>query len=517
MKKQIVIAATAMVLAAGAVSGAGVDEAQAASKKIAINKKNFPDQVFRELVRVNYDKNKDKKLSKSEIKKAKKFGSSSCKNSVKIKPSKYAEYERKYVSDIKNFKGIEKLTNLRKLVAKETSVKTINLKKNTKLTYLEMTDGKLQKLNLNSNKKLKYVYLEYNQLTSLKMNKCKKLSTVNVTGHMVKDLKINRNKSTTVLGGKYYVPFTSTKVKETFTENDGGQLDANGNYSVYQWAEDYSSCVKKTWNGTELTTANITLGADVTAKTKTMQKITAQWQDAQGNFYFVADKDGNMVGTTVNYLYKVNVQGIIEKEIKVNDQMIFSPEFDNRCALTFMSQKDGVVALKMMTAGYRNGVLFFDTNTMKVTKQIECEFEPLSIEGDIVAGKSMYDKEVVVSKIVPGQMKKLADEETELEVVSLSSSHKIKVPLRDEYGTYDEFSVSIKDNYLYLISSAGFYKAKLTATSFKQLYGVGKLSGMQDPEMSYTMVMKSEKEIYLMSQKTEEELTTYSLQVGKIQ
>ena len=41
---------------------------------------------------------------------------------------------------------------------------------------------------------------------------CKKLSTVNVTGHMVKDLKINRNKSTTVLGGKYYVPFTRTKV-----------------------------------------------------------------------------------------------------------------------------------------------------------------------------------------------------------------------------------------------------------------------------------------------------------------
>jgi len=514
MKKQIVIAATAMVLAAGAVTGVGVDEAQAASKKIAINKKNFPDQVFRELVRVNYDKNKDKKLSASEIKKAKKFGSTSCKNSVKIKPSKYAKYTKKYVSDIKNFKGVEKLTNLTKFVATGTSVKTINLKKNKQLTYLDMAEGKLQKLDLNNNKKLKYVYLEYNQLTSLKMNKCKKLYRVDLTGHMVKNLKINRNKSTVVYGEEYYAPFERTKVKETFTQNDGGQLDVNGNYCVYQWNEDYTSCVKKTWNGTAMVSANITLSADVTTKTKAMQKITAQWQDAQGNFYFVADKDGNMVGTTVNYLYKVNAQGTIEKEIKINDQMIFSAEFENRCALTFMNQKDGVVALKMMTAGSKNGILFFDTNAMKVTKQVECDFEPMAIEGDVVAGYRSDNYEVMVSKITQGEMKKLADGETELEVVNLASSHTMSIPTR--YG-YDEFSMSIKDNYLYLISSSGFYKAKLTATSFKQLYGVGKLSGMQDSDVSYTMVMKSEKEIYLMSQKKEEETTTYSLQVGKIQ
>ena len=73
MKKQIVLAVTAMMLTAGIAAGANSMEAEAA-KKISISKKNFPDQVFRELVKSNYDKNKDKKLSSSEIKKAKKFG-----------------------------------------------------------------------------------------------------------------------------------------------------------------------------------------------------------------------------------------------------------------------------------------------------------------------------------------------------------------------------------------------------------------------------------------------------------
>ena len=61
MKKQILFAATALMLTAGVVAGSN-ESAAKAPKKIAINKKNFPDQVFRELVKSNYDKNKDKKL-----------------------------------------------------------------------------------------------------------------------------------------------------------------------------------------------------------------------------------------------------------------------------------------------------------------------------------------------------------------------------------------------------------------------------------------------------------------------
>ena len=58
MKKQLVIAAAAVMLSAGMVAGAENTEVQAASKKISINKKNFPDSVFRELVRVKFETNK---------------------------------------------------------------------------------------------------------------------------------------------------------------------------------------------------------------------------------------------------------------------------------------------------------------------------------------------------------------------------------------------------------------------------------------------------------------------------
>ena len=249
MKKQILFAATALMLTAGVVAGTNESEAKA-PKKIAINKKNFPDQVFRELVKSNYDKNKDKKLSKGEIKKAKKFGTSSTKNSIKIKKSKYGKYTKKYIKDIKNFKGIEKLTNLQKFVANETSVKTINLKKNKNLTYLEMQDGNLRKIDLNSNKKLKYVYLAYNKISSLKMNKCKKLLIVNIQGHMVKKVKINRNKATVVYGEDYYAPYAVTKVKENFSNlNKAGQMDGDGTFCVYEWAADHSNCLRKMVNG----------------------------------------------------------------------------------------------------------------------------------------------------------------------------------------------------------------------------------------------------------------------------
>lgn len=516
MKKQFMVTAMALMLATGAMCGMNDNEAQAASQKVAINKKNFPDKVFRELVKKNYDKNKDNKLSKKEIKKAKKFGSSSTKTMVKIKPSKYAKYEKKYVKDIKNFKGIEKLTNLRKLVANETSVKTINLKKNTKLNYLQMEDGKLTKLNLNKNTKLKYVYLNYNQLTSLKMNKCKKLLDVEIYGHMVKDLKIDRNKKTKVKGEAYYAPFEVAEVKETFTTlNDGGTIDVNGNYCVYEWANDYSACVKKTMGEGTMTSVSMAMDSATITKAKAMQNITAQWQDAQGNFYFIADKDGDMVANTVNHLYKVNAQGAIEKEIVLNDMMNIPSGYNGRYHLYYMNQNEGVVSLKMTTGGDNNGVVYFDMNTMRVTKQVECDFMPTSTEGDVVVGTSgEYFPMVVVSKIPTGKIKEFEDGST-IELCQLSSAHKMEIPLRNVYGM--GYSVYVKNNYVYAISGEGFFKAKLTANKFTQLYGISKIANMQNPDMKYTMTMAGENEIYLMCSTTEENeegeaVTTYTLQ-----
>ncbi len=527
MKKQFMVTAMALMLATGAMCGMNGNEAQAASKKVAINKKNFPDKVFRELVKKNYDKNKDNKLSKKEIKNAKKFGSSSTKTMVKIKPSKYAKYQKKYVKDIKNFKGIEKLTNLQKLVADETTVKTINLKKNTKLNFLQMQDGKLTKLNLNKNTKLKYVYLSYNQLTSLKMEKCKKLLDVELYGHMVKDLKIDRNKKTKVRGEAYYTPFESVNVKETFANlNNSGFMDTNGNYCIYEWAADYSGCVKKTMSEGAMKSVSVSLNSATVAKVKAMQNITAQWQDAQGNFYFIADKDGNMVEQTVNYLFKVDVYGEIEKEIVLNDMMDISPEYLGRYQLYYMNQDEDVVTLRMTTGpnatGY--GVVLFDMKTMKVTKQVESAFLPTSVEGDVVVGTwGEYFPMVIVSKIPAGEEIEL-ENGYKLEVCKLSTAHQIELPMRQSLRNFagNGFSVYVKNNYVYAISGEGFFKAKLTATKFTQLYGIGRIPNMQNKNMKYSMTMASENEIYLMCSTTNEneegeEITTYTLQNCKVE
>lgn len=518
MKKKIITAAAALLMAAGIVAGMSEAEAEAASKTVAINKKNFPDQVFRELVKSNYDKNKDKKLSAGEISRAKKFGTSSCKNTVKIKGSKYGKYTKKYIRDIKNFKGVEKLTNLRRFIANETPVKTINLKKNKNLTYLEMTDGSLVKLNLNSNKKLKYVYLQYNKLTSLKMNKCKKLLQVNLTGHMVKKLKIDRNKRTNVIGEEYYQPFSAATVKASFSSlNNGGQIDGDGNYCVYEWSADYSSCLRKTISGSNMDSQPVVLGADAVAKTKSMQKITAQWKDAQGNFYIVADKDGDMVAKTVYYLLKINPQGGVESEVNINELMSKDSSYAARYTMTLLGQNDSTAVLGIDSdisseMDYGNGVIYLDLDTMSVTKQADCNFIPQKAMGDVVVGLDISGYYAVVSKMVD-EKADTAVNGGQLRKCQLSSGNRIEIPARG----WRSSAMAILNNNIYLISGEGFFKAKLTAKTFTQLYGISKLSGMQDKSVEFSLTMKSEKEIYLMSARTEEDKTTYRLQVGTIQ
>lgn len=510
MKKKIVMMTTALMMVAGVVGGMSEQNVKAASKKVSISKKNFPDQVFRELVKKNFDENKDNKLSAKEIKKAKKFGSASCKNSVKIKKSKYGKYTTKYVKNIKSFKGIEKLTNLQKLVANETSVKTINLKKNKKLTYLEMTDGRLKKMDLNSCKKLKYVYLEYNQLTSLKMNKCKKLLYVNLTGHMVKKVKINRNKKTKVIGEKYYVPYKATQISNKFAElNAAGRIEADGNYCVYEWATDNSSCMRNVIRGTSVVGTAVNMDANTVAKAKSMQKITAQWKDSQGNFYFLADKDGNMVANTVYYLFRVNPQGSITAELKLGDEVL-KDSFGGRKMMKALQITDDQLVIGVTSRC--DGILYINTKDMKITKLATCNFEPATAYGDVVAG--YYSDSVYVSKYVEKEKKNL-DNNTEIGVGEFSGNHSLKMPLR-YYGRPN--SIQICNNYLYLISGEGFFKAKLTAKKFTQLYGISKLSDMQQDDVKFMLTVKNEKEIYLITEETEEdenndgEKNTYMLQ-----
>jgi len=82
---------------------------------VSINKTNFPDDIFREYVADNFDKNNNKKLSKAEIE----------------------EVDRIYVSGmgVTNLKGIEHFTALQVLYCGHNPLKNLNVTKNKQLIH----------------------------------------------------------------------------------------------------------------------------------------------------------------------------------------------------------------------------------------------------------------------------------------------------------------------------------------------------------------------------------------------
>ena len=61
------------------------------------------------------------------------------------------------------------------------------------------------------------------------------------------------------------------------------------------------------------------------------------------------------------------------------------------------------------------------------------------------------------------------------------------------------------------------WQAWATAKKFTQLYGISNFDGMQESEVTFSLAMKNEKEIYLMSEKQDDDdKVTYQLQAGKI-
>ena len=124
------------------------DAAKAAD--LAVSSTNFPDAKFRKYVLDNLDTNGDKKLSDTEIKAVTKLDVSGL--------------------GIANLKGVEKFTALTELNASGNKLKTVDVTKNTKLTYLNLSKNSLSgTLNLSKCTKLEIVIYSNNSLTKVTM------------------------------------------------------------------------------------------------------------------------------------------------------------------------------------------------------------------------------------------------------------------------------------------------------------------------------------------------------------
>lgn len=141
---------------------------------IAINEKNFPDENFRDYVAGEWDKNRDKYFSPSEIANAKWI---SCDN-----------------KEISNLKGIEFFTNIWLLECYYNNLTTIDLSHNKNLSYINCHHNQLKELDVSGLPLLKTFYCGHNALPSIDVSKNEKLEDFDCQDNHLDTLNVSQNK-----------------------------------------------------------------------------------------------------------------------------------------------------------------------------------------------------------------------------------------------------------------------------------------------------------------------------------
>ena len=185
-----------------------VKETTIQAKSIKINKKSFPCSDIRKYAKKNFDMNNDGKLSKKELKKAKKIADISVYSQKELECLQKLKYLREIdelrLKKVKSIQSLGKLKKLEKLVVvdykkklKKVSLKTfkslkcftldapirkIELDKNSRLSNLVLRNTKLEKVTLKHMTKLSHMLIDTGnrKLQDVSFINCKKLSTVKV-------------------------------------------------------------------------------------------------------------------------------------------------------------------------------------------------------------------------------------------------------------------------------------------------------------------------------------------------
>ena len=162
---------------------------------ISINQEHFPDEVFRRYVRKHFDRDKDGKLSISEI-------------------SDTTEIEIHY-TNIRSLKGIEYFTYLQtfscsrndrleeldvsqnkyltKLWCSDTSIGELDVSKNVKLTKLSCDDTKIKELDVSRNTELIELSCEDTLIKKLDVSENKRLTRLWCNNTQIEELDVSKN------------------------------------------------------------------------------------------------------------------------------------------------------------------------------------------------------------------------------------------------------------------------------------------------------------------------------------
>ncbi|MDY4693972.1 MAG: leucine-rich repeat domain-containing protein [Blautia sp.] len=164
-------------------------EAAMASSAISISTSAFPDQIFRSYILKNVDTNQDKKLSSTEI-------------------GAFKKMDLKGLG-ISNLKGIEYFTSLTELNASGNKLKSVNLTKNSKLTFINVSKNSLSgTLDLRKCLKMKYVVYSHNSLKKVLMPDKKYLKSLDYIDASYNKFTSQADAGLSVITSRYIPNFT---------------------------------------------------------------------------------------------------------------------------------------------------------------------------------------------------------------------------------------------------------------------------------------------------------------------
>ncbi|MCC2833656.1 MAG: hypothetical protein ACLUQK_13840 [Clostridium sp.] len=159
--------------------------------EISINSTNFPDELFRKVVRDRYDTDKDGVLSVDEI------------NNVTV--INLTQFENR---GIKSVKGIEYFNELNELNCTGTAIEELDISRNLNLKTFACASTKINTLDINNNTKLKYLDYSSTKINTLDVHNITELTDLYCNDTEISEIDVSKNTKLRNLGCK------DTRIKE---------------------------------------------------------------------------------------------------------------------------------------------------------------------------------------------------------------------------------------------------------------------------------------------------------------
>ncbi|WP_369013403.1 T9SS type A sorting domain-containing protein [Flavobacterium anhuiense] len=156
-------------------------------------------------------------------------------------------------SSISDLTGIENFTSLQTLIASRNSLTSVNLSKNTKLTYLDLGTNQLTALDLNTNTALDNLDCQKNKLAALDISNNTSLTRLNCSSNALTSLNVTANTLLTELATN------SNKITSLNIDNNVALQSINcGGNLLTTLNVDKNLALKSLWCGSnKLTSLNI--------------------------------------------------------------------------------------------------------------------------------------------------------------------------------------------------------------------------------------------------------------------